>query len=290
VLFGADLWFPLHVWIFQKCSGLPVDVYLVDDIEASASHGPDEKFVDLGHAILAATLRASDRVFAISPGFCEHLESRFGVAVEWLPVPSSITPPEHVAEDPAADKRYLVFVGALNHLYVDALRDLYEVISLRNAAARPGEAPMLLELLTYSEPARFLDSLPDRKWVEVHENLPEPERMRRLGRAHACFLPYSFLESGRLMVTTSFSCKILEYFSCGRPILVYGPAYASIPRYFKECGLEICAVDRSELPAALDSIAAHDGPELIRSYRTAWETRHSGEALRRIVVGGPAGA
>ena len=282
VLCGADLWFPLQVWIFRRISRIPVDVYLVDDIEESARRGPDARHLDLGFRILSAMLRASDRVFAISPGFAEHLGPRFGVAVQWLPVPASIPPPEYTPPPTDRKQLHLTFVGALNFLYLDALRDLHGEISRRNAST--AGPPMVLELLTYSNPEAFLASLPDREWVEVHENLPEEERMRRLKRAHACFLPYSFLENERLMVATSFSCKILEYFQCGRPILVYGPAYASIPRYFREQQLHFLATRREELGATLEAIADGDNPALIGAYREAWQRHHSAAALRRILL------
>lgn len=288
VLCGADAWFLINVRLLQTL-GIPVDVYLVDDIEDSSTQGLYRRLPGFIHRLLKSVLRHSARNFAISPGFAEHLSDRFGVSATWLPLPAPSFPES--AREPVAKpeaRKPIVFIGALNRLYADALRELYDEISRFNRSG-DGGYKLILKIISYSNTKAFLDTLPDTEWVEAHERLERDAMQRHLSEAHACFLPYSFAASEKLMVSTSFSCKILEYFECRRPILVYGPAYASIPRYFRELGLPLCATSREELRESLPRIEAYDTPELIGRYREAWRRFHSPQAIRSILLS-PAGA
>lgn len=282
---GADATFLLNLWLLQKL-GWPVDIYLVDDIEDS-SHKRHPTILRVIRSLLSKVLAASSRVYAISPGFAKHLSERFNVDAEWLPLPlpSFPTLSPSVAET-RADRRHIVFVGAINRLYAAPLRDLYEEIRTFNKSA--GESSkLILEIISYSDTSPFRASLSNDEWLVVHEKLNSEKLQGRLCNSLACFLPYSFDEAERLMVSTSFSCKILEYFQCGRPILVYGPDYASIPRYFHELELPLCATSRQQLREILPQIERHDTPELIGLYRSVWQRFHSPEAIRSHLLGEP---
>jgi hypothetical protein len=283
VLCGADAWFLIKVRLLQTL-GIPVDVYLVDDIEDSSTQGLYRQFPGFIYRLLKSVLRHSGRNFAISPGFAEHLTDRFGVSATWLPLPAPSfpdAPPEAVTKPRA--RKPIVFIGALNRLYAVALRELYDEISRFNEAGGR-DYKLILKIISYSNTRNFLDTLPDTKWTETHERLDRDEMQRHLGEAHACFLPYSFAESEKLMVSTSFSCKILEYFECRRPILVYGPAYASIPRYFDELGLPLCATSKDELREMLPKIELYDSSDLIDQYHEAWKAHHSPLAITSILT------
>ena len=280
VLCGADPYFLYNVRALQK-SSFPVDIYLVDDIEESSKNfhfGRQQSWVK---PLLAEVIRSSDRVFAISKGFVERLDSRFGCRAEWLPLPSA-APPLQPKSELKNSTRVIVFTGGLNHLYTQALRELYEEILDVNQE-RPLQAPFELHLLTYSDPESFLKTLPNRSWVKAFQNLPVAVRKERMGQAYACFLPYSFEEDERIMVSTSFSCKILEYFSAGVPLFAYGPAYASIPRYFQDEGLPTCATSRAELRYKLLSIENLDRNEAHIAYMNAWRRNHSPKAILTIL-------
>ena len=283
VLCGSDAWFLINIWLIQRL-GIPVDVYWVDDIEESSDQWPLRILKFLIHPLLGSVLKNSARNFAISPGFTESISQHFGVAAEWLPLPA----PEFIlrSEDfvPCTEsRRHIVFIGAINRLYEDSLRELYHEICKFNADPRVGYS-LVLEVISYASTTSFIDSLPNRDWVVSFEQLSDADLQAHLRQAYACFLPYSFAESEKRMVSTSFSCKILEYFKCQRPILVYGPEYASIPRYFRDLNLPLCATSREKLQQELHSIESLDTFELPQNYYAAWERFHSPAAIRSILL------
>jgi glycosyltransferase involved in cell wall biosynthesis len=282
VLCGADAWFLPKVWLLQML-GIPVEIYLVDDMEAAAVRGngylPPKVIFPLLHSVLGRCRK----VYAISEGFAEHLANRFGCSVSWLPLPSLLEPPrEAPPNSEQLDSGKIVFIGALNHLYTDAIRDVYEEICRHNSLKKEGK--LFLEIVTYGDPGPFIASLQNQDWVTSHRNIPDEELRSILRNAKACLLPYSFDQAERLMVSTSFSCKILEYYAAGRPILVYGPPYASIPRYFREEGLPLCAVNKYELKTVLCDLESYQPGELLEMYRGVWNKYHSSIAIKYRIM------
>jgi hypothetical protein len=282
ILCGADCWFLLHILLLQKL-GISTHIYLVDEIEASAKY-QQPRWVRLWiRPTLALVLKNSASVFAISEGFVDYLQSEFQCRALWLPVPSKNAPVAPVIlPSSKTSTRNIVFIGGLNPLYLSALRDLYEEISEFNSKSI-GAIPWKLEVLSYCGPEALLSLLSDQNHLVFHQNLPTKERIARMSQASACFLPYSFSESERIMVTTSFSCKILEYFSSGSPILVYGPDYASIPRYFIKENLPVCTTSRHELRQALSALAEIRSSDYLARYHSVWKKYHSTEAFKNCV-------
>ncbi len=86
------------------------------------------------------------------------------------------------------------------------------------------------------------------------------------------------------MVSTAFSCKSAEYLACGRPILVYGPAYASVPRHFRDAGLPLVETAEGRIPALLDALLGLDGPDLIAAYNTLVSDFHAPAAVRQRLL------
>ena len=283
ILCGADYWFLLHILVLQKL-GISTHIYLVDEIEASAKHKQPKCIRWLIKPTLNLVLKNSSSVFAISEGFVDYLKSEYQSNAKWLPIPCA-HPPVAPAILPIQKKliRKIVFIGALNHLYLSALNDLYKEISELNDISSHS-LHWKLEVLSYCPPDALLSLLPDQKYLIFYQNLPAQERLQHMAQASACFLPYSFSENDRMMVSTSFSCKILEYFTSGSPILVYGPAYASIPRYFLKENLPICATNRAELRKALKNISNFQNLDYSLRYYSAWKRYHSPESFAGRVL------
>ena len=86
------------------------------------------------------------------------------------------------------------------------------------------------------------------------------------------------------MVSTSFPTKLVDSFPVGRPILVYGPAHASVPRYFAENHLPLFANSAGQLKAVLRQIERHDTVELVQSYEAVIERFHSAAHLRALLA------
>jgi hypothetical protein len=285
VLCGADAWFLFNLWLLQ-CLGIPMDLYLVDDIETSTAHGHNQTLQKIVTPLLHSVLKRSSRVYAISPGFVEHLEKKHHITATWLPLPAPDAPPALASETSHDRSRSIVFIGGLNHLYIDALQDLYGALCLWNQNPKR-DFSLHLEIISYGSTQAFLNSLPNQDWVLSHEKLPDTVRLEKLKKAYACFLPYSFKEEERLMVSTSFSCKILEYFQSGRPIMVYGPSYASIPRYFRAENLPLCATTKEELDQVLNQINSYQASDLMPLYQQLWEKYHSPRAIKKYLSLGP---
>lgn len=281
ILCGADGWFLFTIRMIQKM-GIPVEIYLVDDMESFAKTGKANINPKLVKLMLAKVLNNCSKVYAISKGFAEYLSSAYDVPVEWLPMPSTEPPPSGKAKSPEDINNNIVFIGALNHLYVDPLRDLYSEICEINKTR--GEFSWIyLEIIGYGDPEPFLLSLPNREYVINYIRLSDEERARHLSMAMACFLPYSFNPEEKQMVSTSFSCKILEYYSSGRPIIVYGPEYASIPRFFREEELALCATSKAELKRVLNELDYCKANEFLEKYGEIFRKYHSAEAIYKII-------
>ena len=103
-------------------------------------------------------------------------------------------------------------------------------------------------------------------------------------RRWALVLPYSFSPDVRIMVSTSFPTKLVESLPSGRPVVAYGPEYASVPRVFLEEGLPLVATDEKTLRQILRSdLPTHDRPGLMDQYRAYLERNHSLETQNRIL-------
>ena len=287
-LFGADAAFLLPAVWLARATGLPLDVYLVDDLESSTRTTDRQRWVRVARALERWTLRRAARVFAISPGYVEHLREKYGVMARWLPVVAAEGATAAVVHagfrSGTPDVRHLVFVGSVNFLYIPGLRDLLRAIAEWNAAP---DAPFALRLkvLTRHAPQELRDDIDGQNLgcLDVVLNADDDELDRHLRSGWATFLPYSFAAGAEVLVRTSFSSKFTDSLAAGRPILVYGPAEASLPRYFRDSGLPLCATSPTELRAALRAIAAADTPELIARYAEIAERYHSPAALRSVL-------
>ena len=279
ILCSANYWFLLHVLLLQKLR-IATHIYLVDEIEASAEYNQPKWFRFLVRPTLSLVLRNSCSVFAISEGFVGFLKNEYGCNAHWLPLPSQnppISPAIPVSNN--GPIRSIVFIGGLNYLYLSALKDLYEAIAEFNAKSTC-MSPWKLEVLSYNSPEALLSLLPDQDHLIFYQNLSSQERIVRMSQSAACFLPYSFCQSEKILVSTSFSCKILEYFISGSPMLVYGPAYASIPRYFIKNNLPVCTTNYSQLKEALHKLHLVRGSDYLAKYHTVWNKYHSPNAFK----------
>lgn len=284
VLAGADAWFLIQVRLFQCFSSLPVDLYLVDEIEHWVKRQNRHPLKPVVRQLLERTLKASDRLFAISPGFAEYLHGQYGLPAAWLPLPCATPPAPYVPlQSGPGSARYLTFLGGFSFLYQSALQQIYATISTLNQGLKSGENPWILQVLTFSGGDDFRQSLADPRWLKIVHGLSDEACEEKLRGSAACLLPYSFESTEQTMVRTSFSCKILEYLKSGRPILTYGPAGASFSRFFKDHEWPLSATTESELLDALKSLPEHDSEATIERYRETWDERHSPRALESVL-------
>jgi len=285
-LCGADFWYLASVWLIQSAVGLPLDLYLVDDLEESARRQRRRSPRWFIRALEGFVLRRASRVYAISRGYAAHLSGKYGVRAQWLPFPITDSQESYhsrVRTNP--DVRTLVFAGAVNHLYVSALREALAQIETWNQ----GKAPFTvrLQILSYTPKEDVYRQVGMSASLDVRVGLGAADLRRHLREGWAILLPYSFEASERLMVSTSFSTKVTEALTSGRPILVYGPSYSSVPAYFQEENLPLCVTTPDGLGPALREIDATDTPGLIARYHALLQRHHSAAALMQTLMESP---
>jgi len=280
--FGGNPWFLCMAVLTARRTKLPLDVYLVDDLEESARQDGQGLVAHLTRWLERRTLQRANRVFAISQGFCEHLEKKYHVRARWLPI---AIPQTKFAYRPygrtTPDVREIAFIGAVNRLYLDPLKTLLQIIDRWNQTTRSFQLRLLL--MTYTDPGYIVQELGRSAALDLVFRPSPDELSRRLGESWAIFLPYSFAKRMRLMVNTSFPTKLVESFTAGRPILVCGPSYASVPRYFHENNLPLCAGSVAELETALREIERHDNLRLIEQYEGVVRRFHSLLSIRNVL-------
>jgi hypothetical protein len=277
-LFGGNGWF-LYIadWIARR-SGLPMDIFLVDDIEQSARLHGHPVAARFFRWLEPQVLKRADRIFTISPGFHEHLCEKYGINAKWLPLPIPFNEVKYVPFHPQTpDVRYVSFLGGINQLYLSALRNLLHEISRWNETANIFK--LRLGIMTYTDPRLVESELGKSENMEILYGRSDAECHHRLIRSWAIFLPYTFKEEHRLMVSTSFPSKLAESLAAGRPLLVYGPAYASLPRYFLENSLPLCITSPSQLMFGLHQIEREDAMSLTEKYQRVLNKFHSPAAL-----------
>lgn len=282
---GADPWFLWTAQFFQQASGLPTDIYLVDDFESSAILNGNARFAERAGVWERKLLPRFSRVFAISKGFCERIGSKIGTGAVWLPIPipligGRIQHREYPYWEEPSKPLEIAYLGAINPLYTGAIRDLLDVIDKLN---RTVERKFKLTIMSYTEPEVARRELGDSPHYEYFHKLSIEECRRRLESSWLIFMPYTFEREHSTMVSTSFPSRLAETICRGRPLLVYGPPEASLPRYFREENAHICVTEREALAGALESAIDFDNPNTIGVYERLTRKNHSPEALAKIL-------
>lgn len=282
---GADPWFLWIIKTFQSATKLPVDVYLVDDFESSAILNGNPTFAEKAKEWERRILPNVSRVYTISKGFCERIESRIGVKSVWLPIPIPM-PEERIQYrqypywDNPDKPLEITYLGAINPLYTGAIRDLLDVLDSVNKEA---ERKVKLTIMSYTEPDVVKRELGESPHYDYFHRLPIDECRRRLENGWLIFMPYTFAKEHSTMVQTSFPSRLAETICRGRPLLVYGPPNASLPRYFREQNAHICVTEKESLREALESAVEFDNPNTIGVYDRIVREYHSPQALAKIL-------
>jgi hypothetical protein len=272
----------VNEYLLGWATGLPVDVYIVDDLEALAVK--DKKFLRARVTRWAEhfLLPRFAKVYTLSKGHAELFHEKYGVHPEWLPLVIRTGNIEYSPPPKEGEIRYIGFSGSMNEYYADALTELNRVVTHLNQTT-PHRYKIALCIITPQLP----DIFPDPSVLELFVNLPNAQLVERLKLNYANYLPFSFSESLRILVSTSFSCKSAEYFAAGRPILVYGPAYSSTARHFIENDLPLVETTQGGLEKLISAVEKFDNPSLIARYREVVERFHTPEALRKQLLGSP---
>lgn len=268
-------------WLLGRLSGLPVDVYLVDDLEALAVMSQQHFIARVTRWTEAKLLPRFSKVYTLSKGHAEYLRAKYDIQPEWLPLVIRAKEIAYAPPPAPGEARSIGFCGSTSPLYREALHELAQVVAHLNQTT---PHRYRISLFTVGLPSDFESIFPDPSVVDVFIGLPNEQIVARLRQNYATFLPYSFSESLKVMVSTAFSCKTAEYFAAGRPIMVYGPAYSSISRHFLDNDLPLVETTKGNLEGLIAGVDAVDNPALIARYREVVQEYHSPEALRKRLL------
>ncbi len=247
--------------------------YLVDDFVLSLRQaGASQKTIQ--HAIEQAreALRGASHVFTITDGLGEHLRKNYHISPTTLPLAFEPNPRPLLPV-----KNQVIYVGGTSFLYADGLHDLFKMVE----RVRASGVDLTVRLTVPANvAARNLGELPSFVHsgpVETADGLAN-----EIASSLYAFLPYSFDEQHRLMVSTSFPSKSMEYLAYARSIVVYGPDYGVATEYFRKAGLPSVVSSQSELEEATRTHLAVQ-PNYSASYREYLKATHSLVAVHKIL-------
>jgi len=198
--------------------------------------------------------RGAGHVYSVSWHMQEWLSSAHGIASE-VQLPAC---EPHDTEVPAADavldELKIMFAGTFSAANDDTVNLMVEIIK-GDELKKHGIASASLTFYTISTSDELKRELGrDHPCIRFCPWVAQPELPAVLASADILFLPFSFLESQRVVVGRSFPSKLADYLASGTPILMVGPDYADIVRYARQAVFaEI--VDRNDPEAVASAIA-----------------------------------
>lgn len=273
---GASiLWAPIGVdpgtlvraWALARRSGLELHLYLVDDVE---THPSNANTARLG-ALIARILRDADRVYTITAELGALFAVRYGVKTRTLPlIPEPAEDTSAATQDPV----FAVYLGSINHLYEDGLRQL--IAATRTLRECSGQ-DLRLRFFSDERQVRQICDGDIPAWITPGPENDDAVIHRQLAAATLCFLPNSFAEDARTMVSTSFPSKLLDYLVYARAIVVFAPDYAIARKIFAAEAIPHVAANAPELLEALAALAVgtHDARDTYLSLVARHFSSHS---------------
>ncbi len=197
--------------------------------------------------------RGAAHVYAVSWKMQEWLSSVYGVASQ-VQLPACEPHKPEVSAESVSQELRIVFAGIFCAANDDSVRLLGEIIK-GNGLKKHGIDSVSLTFYTKPVTDKFKrESGLDHPSIHFRSWVTQTELPRVLASADILFLPYSFVESQRVVVSRSFPSKLANYLASGTPILLVGPNYADVVQYAKQA-LFAEVVDRNDCEAVASAIA-----------------------------------
>jgi len=159
--------------------------------------------------------RKCDLAFTISEGMQEELGEHPNTHVLY-PI-SSKPKPQTTSESPNKDFT-VTFAGNLGEWYGDMIRSLIE-----------HHNPMDIRLQIFGIKQNW-DAAFEKKAREsgIFKGFVSSQELKEgLDKSDCLLLPMGFIPEAKIIESTSFKSKIVEYLATGKPIIVWGPHYCS---------------------------------------------------------------
>jgi|SaaInl8_200m_RNA_FD_contig_31_1511664_length_4039_multi_11_in_0_out_0_4 hypothetical protein len=214
------------IYISDKTK-LPLVVYIVDDFLDAAILSNDKYGKIICQQNLRKFLHRTNKIFVISEGMQEYLMKNYNINSIVLNLPFK---KKYIVTEKTV--KQVLFLGSLSHFYEDGLIELLEVLTEYNKTIKDD---IILRLTS--------DKLPHK--LEKYKSIVKYSRIQgdenlaiEINKSLFCFIPYSFANKYHNMVATSFPSKTLECLSYAKHVVVYGPYYSSVVKYFKKNSLQ----------------------------------------------------
>lgn len=280
VAVGIDPGTLVRAWCIARHMGVPLHLYLVDDVETH----PANTGIRQLNRIITRILRGAARVYTITEELGTLCDGRYGIKTRRLPlIPASnkATAPAHPTHVQHS-AYFAVFLGSINHLYEDGLRHLVDAVGrLRNETGQDLEIRFFSDVAAVSRLCG--GNIPS--WIIPG---PEPDDaviQRQIVKATVCFLPYCFDEGARTMVSTSFPSKLLDYLMSARAIVVFAPDYSIAYKTLATDDVPYIVSTPEALSDVLADLASHDRTNH-EEYRALLE-RHFSCGIVKQALGAP---
>ncbi|EPV8285223.1 glycosyltransferase family protein [Vibrio alginolyticus] len=249
-------------------------VYIVDDFESFSEFKKDKNGLNLCKKI-ANYLESCTRVLVISQGMKNYIENKYNAKAEVLNLPYDDYN-KSVNHEVTSNKEIL-FLGNLSHFYLDGILDILKVIQYLN-----DELGYNLKLrLTSACPKEIYENYSSIITVESVAGKDNLHKM--ISESALCFIPYSFDNKYKTMVTTSFPSKTLECIAHSKSVLVYGPQYSSSIQYFNDNDIATCVSDRS-FTLLTEGVVSALNIDMQQLYKNTLITNHSNDYIRSVVL------
>ena len=179
--------------------------------------------------------RDCDLAFCICEGMKDELGPHANAHVHY-PICGDASQVPPATEPPVAGRFRITFAGNLGEWYGELLRELVEVL-------RPADG---IDLRIYGKfhrwPAEFEKQVRERGIYRGF--LPFDQLAQALANTDALFLMMGFGAEARLIESTSFKTKFLEYLPFQKPILVWGPEYCTAVTLARKHGSAMACTSR----------------------------------------------
>ena len=265
---GADYRELRRAYWIAKVFHMSVAVYIVDDfieyqkkIIGSTSRTIEKRIIKY--------LRGINRIFVISDGMKSRIYDLTAKKSIVLPIPYQRDPDDTLKKQ---RNNQILFLGSINELYLDGLRDIAEIIDKIN---REKKTDIKLRF-TYKSVAEVKNIIGKYNCISAQRINGENELVKELGDSLFCFMPFSDNADYYIMQNTSFPSKLVEYLAAASSIVIYGNKKNSAQQYFEKNHLSyvICGRDRKQLEECIMNHLAQNYDHG-SSYRKVLERNHS---------------
>lgn len=275
---GADYRELKRAYLVSKYFKMKVSVYVVDDFIEYQRRILGNTITEKVERKIVKYLKKMEHIFVISEGMKDRIFESTGKSSVLLPIPYKY---KRINIEKHSKRLQIMFLGGINDLYVNGIRDIARVIDKINR-----ERGMDIKLLfTYQTVAEVKRKVGNYRCIESHKIEKEDDLREQMKNSLFCFMPYSNNPKLFIMQNTSFPSKLIEYMSSAKSIVIYGNSSNSAASYFERNALPqvIYGSDRDALEKC---IMAH--LEQLQDYSNKYinilEKQHSFDNIKNILI------